>query len=201
MGAGSSAPAREPEQQQRVRRSKSWAVEDTSKIVGRPLSSSFRLRLQCAVHEIGTQRGCRRENYLQQRGYGALVGLHSNWIGHFILASARPSDRLLEEHHLLYQLHSQHIAAVINLQVPGEHGSCGDGVKLESGFSYTPQRLMERQIFYFNFPMEDSKHFELDYMLDICHTVDSQIATGEKVIYHRWPIDNKRAFEIDLSIV
>ncbi|KAL2620830.1 hypothetical protein R1flu_001035 [Riccia fluitans] len=186
MGAGSSVPARKPkqQQQQRIRRTKSWAVEDTSKIVDRPLSRSFILQLQCAFHEIGTQRGCRSENYLQQRGYGALVGLHSNWIGHFILASARLSDRLLEEHHLIYQLHSQHIGAVINLQVPGEHASCGDGVLLESGFSYTPQHLMERQIFYFNFPMKDSKEFDLDYMLDICHTVDSQIAAGEKVIFH-----------------
>ncbi|KAL3680799.1 hypothetical protein R1sor_023755 [Riccia sorocarpa] len=156
-------------------RSLSWELDlqhlhDTSKIVGRPLSSSFRLHLQCAIHEIGTQRGAAGKTIFQQRGYGALVGLHSNWIGHFILASARPSDRLLEEHYLLYQLDSQHIAAVINLQVPGEHGSCGDGVKPESGFSYTPQHLMERQIFYFTFPVEDSKHFELDYMLDICHT-------------------------------
>lgn len=35
------------------------------------------------------------------------------------------------------------IKTVINLQEPGEHASCGYGNDA-SGFSYNPQRLMER---------------------------------------------------------
>ncbi|BBN14699.1 hypothetical protein MPTK1_6g13710 [Marchantia polymorpha subsp. ruderalis] len=125
-----------------VRRSKSWAVV-TSRLGDRSLSSSFKVQLQCALHEFGTQRGCRSENYLQQRGFGALVGIHSNWIGHFILAAARPTNRILDEHHLIYQLHSQHIGAVINLQEPDEHFGCGEGLAPGSAFSYNPERFME----------------------------------------------------------
>ncbi|KAG6541951.1 hypothetical protein Mapa_016676 [Marchantia paleacea] len=128
---------------QGLRRSKSWAVVETSKLGDRSLSSSFKVQLQCALHEFGTQRGCRSENYLQQRGFGALVGIHSNWIGHFILAAARPTNRLLEEHHLIYQLHSQHIGAVINLQEAEEHSGCGEGLARGSAFSYNPERFME----------------------------------------------------------
>ncbi|BBN14694.1 hypothetical protein MPTK1_6g13710 [Marchantia polymorpha subsp. ruderalis] len=126
-----------------VRRSKSWAVVKTSRLGDRSLSSSFKVQLQCALHEFGTQRGCRSENYLQQRGFGALVGIHSNWIGHFILAAARPTNRILDEHHLIYQLHSQHIGAVINLQEPDEHFGCGEGLAPGSAFSYNPERFME----------------------------------------------------------
>lgn len=36
------------------------------------------------------------------------------------------------------------IKTVINLQQPGEHSACGQGND-SSGFSYNPQRLMEKQ--------------------------------------------------------
>jgi hypothetical protein len=36
------------------------------------------------------------------------------------------------------QFHSKQIGAIINLQEPGEHTGCGDGVRPESGFSYNP---------------------------------------------------------------
>ncbi|BBN14693.1 protein tyrosine phosphatase domain-containing protein 1 [Marchantia polymorpha subsp. ruderalis] len=167
-----------------VRRSKSWAVVKTSRLGDRSLSSSFKVQLQCALHEFGTQRGCRSENYLQQRGFGALVGIHSNWIGHFILAAARPTNRILDEHHLIYQLHSQHIGAVINLQEPDEHFGCGEGLAPGSAFSYNPERFMENHVYYFNFPIKDVKSVDPSYMLDICHTIDSQITLGDKVMVH-----------------
>lgn len=36
------------------------------------------------------------------------------------------------------------IGAIVNLQVPGEHASCGDGTH-PSGFSYLPEEFMNHQ--------------------------------------------------------
>lgn len=35
------------------------------------------------------------------------------------------------------------IKTVINLQIPGEHASCGNPLEPESGFSYHPEVFME----------------------------------------------------------
>lgn len=35
------------------------------------------------------------------------------------------------------------INAIINLQQPGEHASCGDGLAKEGGFSYLPEEFMD----------------------------------------------------------
>lgn len=35
------------------------------------------------------------------------------------------------------------IKTVINLQIPGEHASCGNPLEPESGFSYRPEVFME----------------------------------------------------------
>lgn len=61
-------------------------------------------QLQCVMHDFGSNHKCRSENYLKQKGDGAIVGLHSNWIGEFILACARPSDRIIKDHHLIHQV-------------------------------------------------------------------------------------------------
>ena len=42
------------------------------------------------------------------------------------------------------------VAAIINLQEPGEHPFCGDGIVAKTGFSYTPENLMNNQISFFN---------------------------------------------------
>lgn len=34
------------------------------------------------------------------------------------------------------------VTAVFNLQEPGEHPFCGDGISSRTGFSYTPELLM-----------------------------------------------------------
>ena len=47
------------------------------------------------------------------------------------------------------------VTAVFNLQEPGEHPYCGDGIDLKHGFSYTPENLMKNGISYFNFYWKD----------------------------------------------
>lgn len=40
------------------------------------------------------------------------------------------------------------IKTVINLQIPGEHASCGNPLEPESGFSYCPEVFMENNSMY-----------------------------------------------------
>jgi hypothetical protein len=66
-------------------------------------------QLQCVLHELGSNHKCRSENYANQKGTGAIVGLHSNWIGDSILACARPSDRIIKDHRLIHQVLPAHL--------------------------------------------------------------------------------------------
>lgn len=68
------------------------------------LFNSFGGSFRCVLHEFGSNHKCRSENYLQQKGTSAIIGLHSSWISDFILACARPSDRIIKDHHLLHQV-------------------------------------------------------------------------------------------------
>lgn len=45
--------------------------------------------------------------------------------------------------------------AVINLEEPGEHPYCGDGIIPRTGFAYTPEILMNNGIQYYNFYWKD----------------------------------------------
>lgn len=47
--------------------------------------------------------------------------------------------------------------AVFNLEEPGEHPYCGDGIIPKTGFSYTPEDLMKEGIKYFNMHWKDLK--------------------------------------------
>lgn len=74
--------------------------------------------------------------------YSAIAGLHSDWLTSDILAMQRPSSRLIREHKIISQFKRHRIKAVINVQLPGEHPLCGDGIHA-SGFSYLPEEFMD----------------------------------------------------------
>jgi hypothetical protein len=59
-----------------------------------------------------------------------------------ILAMQRPSTRLINEFQLIEQFQQQGIKAIFNLQLPGEHENCGDGLDGNTGFSYNPETWM-----------------------------------------------------------
>ncbi|CAM6109885.1 unnamed protein product [Calypogeia fissa] len=164
-----------------VGRRHSWAAQQNAPV---SLYNSFGGSFTCILHEFGSNNKCRSENYLQQKGTGAIVGLHSNWVGDSILACARPSDRMIKDHHLIHQFHSRSIVAVINLQEPGEHAGCGDGVLPETGFAYNPELFTQDNIVYFNFPWRDIYFMDEKLALSICQAMDSKIATGAKVAVH-----------------
>jgi protein tyrosine phosphatase domain-containing protein 1 len=56
----------------------------------------------------------------------------------------RPSTRLIKEYRLIDQFLDCDIKTIFNLQVSGEHASCGDGNELTSGFSYIPEVWMDK---------------------------------------------------------
>ena len=45
---------------------------------------------------------------------------------------------------------SAKLTAIINLQLPGEHAACGDGVH-DGEFSYQQQQFMDGGVFFYNF--------------------------------------------------
>jgi hypothetical protein len=65
----------------------------------------------------------------------AIKGLHASWVTHSVVASSRPSDRLIEEHDIIPQLKKAGITAIFNVQQENEHAHCGDGV-IDGQFSY-----------------------------------------------------------------
>lgn len=72
-------------------------------------------------------------------------GIDTDWIVPSIMASQRPSTRLMEEYDIMAQLKSHSIHSIVNLQVPGEHPNCGDGILQASGFSYLPEEDINRR--------------------------------------------------------
>lgn len=55
--------------------------------------------------------------------------MFSNWITEHILATARPSTRLMQQFDILNKFKTENIKAIINLQEPGEHKDCGGNYK------------------------------------------------------------------------
>lgn len=61
---------------------------------------------------------------------------------------------------------SKGVTAVFNLQEPGEHPFCGDGIIPKTGFSYTPELLMNNGISYFNFHWKDLTNPTFELLLN-----------------------------------
>ncbi|XP_063852707.1 protein tyrosine phosphatase domain-containing protein 1-like isoform X3 [Scylla paramamosain] len=72
----------------------------------------------------------------------AIPGLYSHWVTETILATARPNKETIQKRDLVAQFLKHDIRTVINLQLAGEHASCG-GPLTEAGFSYDPSVFME----------------------------------------------------------
>ncbi|KAM8829569.1 protein tyrosine phosphatase domain-containing protein 1 isoform 4-T4 [Synchiropus picturatus] len=60
-----------------------------------------------------------------------------------LLAMSRPSTEIIQKYDIIDQFRRCGIKSVINLQIPGEHASCGNPLEPESGFSYRPEAFME----------------------------------------------------------
>jgi protein tyrosine phosphatase domain-containing protein 1 len=70
------------------------------------------------------------------------------------------------------------------LQEPGEHPFCGDGINPKTGFSYTPELLMNEGISFFNFYWPDLTNPTFDMLLNTTQVMDFIIKQGGKVLVH-----------------
>lgn len=114
----------------------------------------------------------------------AIDGLFSNWITPSILAMQRPSTRIINEYQILNQFKQYSIAGVFNLQLHGEHASCGDGIDRNIGFSYDPQLLMDNNVSYFNFGWTDMETPTFKQILNIAQVMANTISEDKKVAVH-----------------
>ncbi|XP_024535677.1 protein tyrosine phosphatase domain-containing protein 1-like isoform X2 [Selaginella moellendorffii] len=168
----------------RLRSLTPWAIQDSREFLVRTKKFAIKEHIQCKFEGLGSSERCRCEDFKQQKGQPAIVGLHSNWVTDNIVATARPSDALIGDYSVLEQFAKCGLGAIFNLQEPGEHGDCGPGIKVESGFSYTPESLMRNKIFYYNFPWRDMTCPSVEYTLNIVAVMDFHISKGAKVAVH-----------------
>jgi protein tyrosine phosphatase domain-containing protein 1 len=93
---------------------------------------------------------------------------------------ARPTTRVIQENDLL---NSMGISAIFILQERGEHAGCGDGNE-ESGFSYSPQQVMDSGIFFYNFGWPDMGICTLEHMLNVVQVMSASLEDGKKIAVH-----------------
>ena len=134
-------------------------------------------------------QNCKYENYqlwTQESNYAgqnAFDGLYSSWITNDILATQRPSTRLNQEYSLIKQFRDADITAIFNLQMFGEHASCGDGINTQ-GFSYSPLEYMSKNIAYYNFGWPDMTTPRIPLMLNIVTAMAHHLDNGGKIAIH-----------------
>lgn len=92
---------------------------------------------------------CKVENW-KLHPNPAIQGLNSDWITPEILATQRPSTRLLQEFKILEQFKSHNITSIFNLQLAGEHPYCGDGLQAGNTFTYQAEEIFGAGMYFYN---------------------------------------------------
>ena len=96
----------------------------------------------------------------------------------------RPSTRLMKEYDLITKFKDAGISAIFNLQQPGEHTTCGDGLDHRSEFSYFPEEWMEAGISYLQFGWVDMDIPNCELILSAVQLMSFLINSGKKVAVH-----------------
>ncbi|XP_047505955.1 protein tyrosine phosphatase domain-containing protein 1-like, partial [Pieris napi] len=134
--------------------------------------------LQCALFCGGSR--CKYE--LPSKRSSAIQGLYSDWVTVDILAMARPSTMSIAARNIIQQFHSWGVRTVINLQMPGEHASCGPPLT-KSGFTYDPVIFMANDIYYYNFGWPDYGEASLCGLLDMAKVLSFALQEGRVAIH------------------
>ncbi|XP_044207976.1 protein tyrosine phosphatase domain-containing protein 1 [Thunnus albacares] len=113
----------------------------------------------------------------------AIKGLYSSWITDHLLAMSRPSTEIIEKYNIIDQFRRNGIKTVINLQIPGEHASCGNPLEPESGFSYHPEAFMENNIYFYNFGWTDYGVANLTTVLDMMKVMAFAMQEGKIAVH------------------
>ena len=98
----------------------------------------FKDKLRCIF--CGGKK-CKHENYkTNMNNNNAIEGLNSNYITENIIASQRPSEKLIQKYNLIQKFKTLNIGLIVNLQREGEHPYCGPNAfhLTSSGYSYNP---------------------------------------------------------------
>uniref|UniRef100_A0A1I8BGC2 TYR_PHOSPHATASE_2 domain-containing protein n=1 Tax=Meloidogyne hapla TaxID=6305 RepID=A0A1I8BGC2_MELHA len=111
------------------------------------------------------------------------ISTSNAWIDENILAMARPTERTFNEFNLIEQFKKTKIKTLINLQCVNEHDFCGPQLITQTGFSYDPEILMSKQIYYYNFAIPDFGTVSVHSILNIAKVIWFSLKKGRVAIH------------------
>ncbi|XP_023285351.1 protein tyrosine phosphatase domain-containing protein 1-like isoform X1 [Seriola lalandi dorsalis] len=151
-------------------------------IVGEAIRYVIPGHMQCTIGCGG--QACKYDNpSYWSDDQQAIKGLYSSWVTDHLLAMSRPSTELIDKYNIIDQFTRNGIKTVINLQIPGEHASCGNPLEPESGFSYRPEVFMENNIYFYNFGWSDYGVANLTTVLDMVKVMSFALQEGKIAVH------------------
>ncbi|KAM3616952.1 uncharacterized protein V6R79_000273 [Siganus canaliculatus] len=151
-------------------------------IVGEAIRYVIPGHMQCSIGCGG--QSCKYDNPSYWKDdEQAIKGLYSSWVTDHLLAMSRPSTEIIEKYNIIDQFRRSGIKTVINLQIPGEHASCGNPLEPESGFSYRPEVFMENNIYFYNFGWSDYGVASLTTVLDMVKVMAFALQEGKIAVH------------------
>ncbi|XP_077459792.1 protein tyrosine phosphatase domain-containing protein 1 [Stigmatopora argus] len=151
-------------------------------IIGEAIRYVIPAHMQCSIGCGG--QSCKYDNPNYWRDdQQAIKGLYSSWVTDHLLAMSRPSTEIIEKYNIIEQFRRNGIKTVINLQIPGEHASCGSPLEPQSGFSYKPEVFMENNIYFYNFGWSDYGVANLTTVLDIVKVMAFAVQEGKIAVH------------------
>nr|XP_019951506.1 PREDICTED: protein tyrosine phosphatase domain-containing protein 1-like [Paralichthys olivaceus] len=151
-------------------------------IVGEAIRFVIPAHMQCSIGCGG--QACKYDNpSYWSDDQQAIKGLYSSWVTDHLLAMSRPSTEIIQKYDIINQFRRNSIKTVINLQIPGEHASCGNPLEPESGFSYRPEVFMENNIYFYNFGWSDYGVANLTTVLDMVKVMAFAQQEGKTAVH------------------
>ncbi|XP_068609548.1 protein tyrosine phosphatase domain-containing protein 1 [Brachionichthys hirsutus] len=151
-------------------------------IVGEAIRYVIPGHMQCSI--VCGGQFCKYDNpSYWSDDHQAIKGLYSSWVTDHLLAMSRPSTEIIEKYDIIDQFRRNGIKTVINLQIPGEHASCGNPLEPESGFSYRPDVFMENNIYFYNFGWSDNGVANLTTVLDMVKVMAFALQEGKIAVH------------------
>ncbi|XP_035015776.1 protein tyrosine phosphatase domain-containing protein 1 isoform X2 [Hippoglossus stenolepis] len=151
-------------------------------IVGEAIRYVIPAPMQCSIGCGG--HACKYDNpSYWSDDQQAIKGLYSSWVTDHLLAMSRPSTEIIEKYDIIDQFRRNSIKTVINLQIPGEHASCGNPLEPESGFSYLPEVFMENNIYFYNFGWSDYGVANITTVLDMVKVMAFAQQEGKTAVH------------------
>uniref|UniRef100_A0A3P9NWV4 Protein tyrosine phosphatase domain-containing protein 1 n=1 Tax=Poecilia reticulata TaxID=8081 RepID=A0A3P9NWV4_POERE len=150
--------------------------------LGEAIRGVFPPHMQCSLGCRG--KDCKYDNPNHwSEDKQAIRGLYSSWVTDNLLAMSRPSTELIQKYDIIGQFKRNGIKTVINLQLPGEHASCGNSLEPESGFSYNPEVFMENNIYFYNYGWSDYGVTNLTAILDMVKVMSFAVQEGKVAVH------------------